>query len=69
MSSYHHGDPLGQPATKTKMTLDDALAELGYGSDDWPSLQDVAKRFRTFNRVFVLPFDRIFIGAGSKNCN
>jgi hypothetical protein len=37
-------DALGEPSVKTKMSLDDALAELGYGRDDWPSIQEVTKR-------------------------
>ena len=40
-------DALGapEPSVKTKMSLDDALEEFGYGKDDWPSIQEVNKRF------------------------
>ncbi len=38
-------DALGEPSVKTKMSLDDALEEFGYGKDDWPSIQEINKRF------------------------
>lgn len=47
MSAKLADDPLGPPSVTSKMSLDDALSELGYGGDDWPSIEDVTKRFRT----------------------
>ena len=66
MSNDGFGDPLGKPPIKCKMSLDDALAELGYGNDDWPSVIDVNKRSSAFLwKCLILSLSH----ADIKNCN